>query len=1110
MIAGVSGHLLSHAYLEQQVLPNVDAADSAAFEREIQKWWRSVSRRLGPAAGARQVFDVAVAPLLALLGYGAPSMRPVGDRLVGLASGGHASAVLVVALPWATPIDAGWRDGVRGGTGADVQWALNLNGRSLELIDCRRPWARHTMRFDFVPLLEQPVGARLLWELARAPVTAATGGLRSRIESSALHAASVCHALGDGVLAALPPLAAALARARGQRGAANAGPYDQALTVVYRVLFLLFAEARGLVPVWHPVYRKAYTIDALYQQTVAPVPGRGLWPALQAVARMAHAGCKAGDLDVTAFNGRLFSPRHTPLAEQRRIPEDVVRTLVLALATTGTSAGRRRIAYHDLGVEQLGAVYERVLEHEPVATRAGFVLRRTSRERKATGSFYTPRSITEFVVRRTLQPLVRERTASEILALRIVDPAMGSGAFLVAACHFLADQCERALVRECEWNADDVTAGDRAGLRRQVAEQCLYGVDLNPTAVQLARLSLWLTTLAIGKPLTFLDHHLGVGNSLVGGWLADLSRPPLPGRVTPASLPLFDELSAVAAQVLPQRWRLASEPSDSVHAVRDKERLFERLIAPDGALAAWSRAANAWCAAALWPERPPSHAVVTEWIAALLGGGATLPAAQLERWLARAAHVAAQHSVFHWELAFPEVFFDARGGRRSDGGFDAVLANPPWDMLRADTGSAEARNAAREQAAPVRRFFRSSAVYTAQGSGHANRYQLFLERTLQLTRPGGRFGLILPSGIATDQGSAPLRRRLFDRCTLDTWIGLDNRAGVFPIHRSVRFVVLTAINGGESRVLKFRSGLQDPAALDRFPSDPAHDHGHEWLTVSRTRLETWDPEQLTVPALTSPAELAILCAASTAAPPLSSGRGWQARFGRELNATDDREHFVAWPQPRQAATPRDSLLPIIEGKHLAPFQVCVEAATHAVPATPASRLIDPGASFTRDRIGYRDVAGATNRLTLIAGLLPKGTLSTHTVFALKTPLTVDEQWCLLGLLNSLAANFLVRLSVSTHVTTALMARLPVPRPPVGSGDFRALAALSRRLAATGIEGAPDDYASLNAIVARLYQLTPEQYQQVVETFPLLPEGLRRRCCEQYMLRTKSQKHGNTE
>ena len=1094
MIPGISGQLLSHAYLEQQLLPALDPGATEVFERRANRWWRTVSRTIGPSASARQVFDVATAPLIDALGYAVPAMRPVGDRLLGISERPGAPATLVITLPWSATVDTAWGDAIRGGVGANAAWALVSNGRALQVIDCARPWSRHVLRFEFAALLPQSRGAQLLWMLAGSHATAAPAGphtLRANVDASSRHAAGVCHSLGDGVLAALPALATALSP--GRIGAAGAGrPYEQALTVVYRVLFLLFAEARSLVPVWHPVYREAYTIDALYRRSIPSPPPRGLWAALQAITRLAHAGCKAGDLDVTAFNGRLFSPRHAPLVEQRRVPEDVVKTLVQALATTSTPLGRRRIAYHDLGVEQLGAVYERVLEHEPIPAGGRIVLRRTSTERRATGSYYTPRSITEFLVRRTLHPLVMDRPARDILALRVVDPAMGSGAFLVAACHYLADQCEHALVRDGEWDAPGVTAGDRANLRRQVAEQCLYGVDLNPTAVQLARLSLWLTTLAAGKPLTFLDHHLSVGNSLLGGWLADLSRPPVRRKgASDQALPLLDHLPALAAaRVLPDRLRLALEPSDSLAAVRHKERLLEHLAAADGPFANWIRALDAWCAAALWPGAAPAHAIVNEWIASLTGGATTLPAGHMARWLSQAAAVAADHAVFHWELAFPEVFFDQHGGRRSDGGFDAVLGNPPWDVMRADTGSAMNRDAERQRAIPLRRFLRSTGIYSAQGDGHANRYQLFLERTLDLTRAGGRFGLLLPSGFATDHGSARLRRRLFDRCTLDTWLGLDNTAGVFPIHRSVRFLMIAATNAGRTEVLRFRSGLQDPAVLDRCASDARHDEGDAWLSVSRSRLESWDPEHLTVPALTSPAALAVLATASAVAPPLGSDRGWHARFGRELNATDDREHF----SPRPPRT-RSSLLPIVEGKHLAPFQVTLDATTHTVSRETASRLIDPAVSFNRDRLAYRDVASATNRLTLIAALLPKGTLSTHTVFVLKTPLSSAAQWCLLGLLNSLVANYLVRLSVTTHVTTALMARLPVPRPPDDSPAFRSMAGLAHSLSVTGIDAAPDAYARLNALVARLYGISGDDYRHIVASFPLLPKSVRDRCVD---------------
>jgi hypothetical protein len=226
--------------------------------------------------------------------------------------------------------------------------------------------------------------------------------------------------------------------------------------------------------------------------------------------------------------------------------------------------------------------------------------------------------VTDFVVRRTLAPLVDGRSSDAILSLRVVDPAMGSGAFLVSACRFLADRAERALVAEGAWMERDVTEADRAELRRTVAERCLYGVDINPTAVQLARLSLWLTTLAADRPLTFLDHHLAVGNSLVGARLAELGRPPaarLAPRASDPQLTLFGDeaLHAMARAVIPDRLRLAREPSNTPQSVREKERRLDRLVAGDGPLARWARAADLWCGLALDTSRAVAPGLYAEW-----------------------------------------------------------------------------------------------------------------------------------------------------------------------------------------------------------------------------------------------------------------------------------------------------------------------------------------------------------------------------------------------------------------------------------------------------------------------------------------------------------------
>ena len=171
-----------------------------------------------------------------------------------------------------------------------------------------------------------------------------------------------------------------------------------------------------------------------------------------------------------------------------------------------------------------------------------------------------------------------------------------------------------------------------------------------------------------------------------------------------------------------------------------------------------------------------------------------------------------------------------------------------------------------------------------------------------------------------------------------------------------------------------------------------------------------------------------------------------------MNATEDRPHFVPLGS-------RSRLRPIVEGKQLSPFQVDLSRSTRRRSRVTAA---------SRARIAYRDVASATNKLTLIAAMLPANVVSTHTVFCLKSDLDERSQWCLLGLLNSLVANYLVRLNVTTHVTAALMSRLPVPKPAADSRAFERLVTLARSLASTGIDGDADDYAELNAIAADLY------------------------------------------
>jgi hypothetical protein len=1100
MTAGFDGHLLSAAFIDQHLPAVSDTPDSTAAQHHLAAW-RSACALLGPASTPRTILESA-APLWSALGFDVAERCEPVESVVAATLRSADSPVALVVAPWGDTRDSLWRLAVVQAGRRSASWCLIYNGLHLRVVDASRLYARRHLGVDIDLALDDPRTLTILLHLFGAPALAVTpddpSSLRALVAGSDRHAAGVCRSLRDGVLAASVEVLRALVATKHQsprqsgRTSVVQDSFEQALTIVYRMLFLLFAEARALVPLWHPIYRESYSLEGLRDAAERSPAASGLWEALRAIARLAHAGCRAGDLRVTPFNGRLFAPSRTPLAERRDLDDEAARNAIVALSTRPARdrTGRERIAYRDLGVEQLGAVYETLLDYQPHVERGGVSLRIGGGVRKATGTFYTPQPIADYLVRRTLGPLVRDAAPDQILKLRIVDPAMGSGAFLVAACRFLSGAYETALIRAGGCDPSDFGEAERVTIRRTIVERCLYGVDLNPMAVQLARLSLWLATLAADRPLTFLDHRLQVGNSLLGTWLVQLRNPPSPRRRRGPgeALPLFaaDAVSDALREVLPIRFSLETTPTNTIEQVRAKERAFADLTGREAALSRWKRIAHLWCCAwfAADDEAPPPSAFGSLSDAALTGRGA-LPSRLAARYLDTADAVGEGRRLFHWELEFPEVFFDANGVREPHGGFDAVIGNPPWDMIRADQGDANDRSQARLDMMPVVRFTRDAGVYNAQSDGHANRYQLFVERAIELTRSGGRIGLVLPSGLATDQGSARLRRLLFSRCRVDAVVGLDNHRGVFPIHRDVRFLLITASAGAPTDRIACRFGLDDPAALESIgddlpdPAFPIH--------ISPALLARISGDDLAIPHLRSAIDLAIVERAAALFPPLGSADGWAVRFGRELNASDDRAAFRAASAPktsRAAHAPDTSrtLLPIVEGKHIEPFRVGIHAVRYTITRSDARRLV-PSRRHEHSRLAYRDVASATNRMTLIAAVLPPHCASTHTLFCLRTSLRPGLQHLLCGLFNSFVVNYLVRLRVTMHVTTATVERLPIPTNDAAPAACREIAGLARLLAK---RSNPAALARLNARVAELYQLTAAEFAHVLTTFPLIP------------------------
>jgi Eco57I restriction-modification methylase len=1098
MIPGVRGRLVTASFARDMLPTLAGFADvPPQVSTQLRTWAARLEATLGPASSVRAITDIAVVPLLELLGFAHAGRNESATASALRLNAGGDTHVSAVVTEWSAPLDGAWRSAVASAIGGDARWCFCCNGRAIRLIDARRTWSRAYLEFDLAELGHERDAQTVLWALMRADAMTGVSPLLDRaVELSDRHGLVVCKALGTGVLDALETLVDALSsrrpldRARGRQPRPQALLFEQSLTVVYRVLFLLFAEARSLVPIWHPIYRDRYSLDAVVATLLTGQEYRGLWQTVRAISRLAHTGYDAGELHVTAFNGRLFAPAQADAFDGTPLSDAVMKHAVLAVSTTPVNRHgmRARIVYRDLDVEQLGAVYERVLDYEP-SSFSGRTLTRTRDIRKASGTFYTPRSVTAFLVCRALEPLVHGRSADEILSLRVLDPAMGSGAFLVAVCRYLSAAAEEALIEEGRWHAHDITPADRINLRRTVASRCLFGVDLNPMAVQLARLSLWLATLAADKPLSFLDHHLQVGNSLVGASPDDVWRY-RGGRSSRAGrhdeLPLFDRAGLTSAVEHAVRLRLcvAAEPDDTAAVVRAKEQTLASLLTDDSSLRAWLRVLDLWCAAWFWREGPPpDRGVFRELVAHLLHRNCTLAPRVMSTLLAQSEEVAAQQRFLHWPLAFPEVFVDERGEPHPSSGFDAIVGNPPWDMVRGDSGDAGRRESRRFDARRVTDFVRESGIYHVDARVHANLYQWFVERALQLVRPGGRVGFVLPFGIASDTGAAPLRRYLFDRADVDSLTALDNRDAIFPIHRSVRFALLTCTGGRPTSSIACRFGITRAEELERH--DPASDR--RAITLTRAFLARLSgDDDLGVPDLARPRDMAIVERISATFPRLGAEDGWHVHFGRELNASDDRDLF----EPRRVES--DARL-VVEGKQIEPFRVALDAcrlqlrrgATRAVPH--------------RARLAYRDVASATNRLTLIAAIIPARAVTTHTLFCLKTRLPLADQQVLCALLNSFVANYLVRMRVNTHVTVALVSKLFVPLIREGHPLFEALRSRSERSVRTStpVEQAPE-YAELQALVAHAYGLRRDEFEHVLSTFPLIANDVRKASLREFL------------
>ncbi|MGV9248040.1 Eco57I restriction-modification methylase domain-containing protein [Streptomyces sp. NPDC003710] len=859
---------------------------SAAPDLLAPAWSELILREVLSYSGPVLAEGAAVPAEFTTAPAGAGSLRPDAVALSPDGNGGRAARMLLYRRPWQerltrasqgepSPLEQAAETCRRTG----VPLALVTNGRLWVLAHARRGEPTTQATFDADMWLEERLllrafatllGAQRVLPPPASPDGTPTTSLAALFQRSADAHAQVTDTLGRQVRAAVDLLIGELSRLDRESGGelleqvAPRDVYRAALTMMMRLVFLLYAEEQRLLPIESELYADAYAVSTLHRRLEDERSLYGdeigdrrsaAWPRLLATCTALHSGSEHPDLRIPAYGGSLFDPERFPWLTSTRVSDRVVREILDALLVLRGKHGAEQLSYAGLDVEQIGHVYEGLLEFSclrvtepyvglggklapelPLAeleqahregdeafaewlkARAGFtaatvkkalttqpaaddlsnlhsacdnnaalaerirpylgLLRRDLRgwpvvgpagsvvltqvgDRRATGTHYTPRALAEEVVEHTLAPLCHApgpaegaepdawqvKPAEQLLALRVADIAMGSGAFLVSACRYLADRLVKA------WERDglptDVSSlvgedADRDELartaRRLVADRCLYGVDRDPMAVELAKLSLWLVTLAKDKPFSFLDHALRHGDSLIGVTSIDqitaFHLKPEVGRKINARLhgDIEEDAARIVARATEVRQDIAAMP---VVDIRQAQLKAQKLMYADDLTDKLRLAADAVVGAALSTagQKTSSYddrltSLSEEVQAALRGNGKADQTARerINGWLRGLRPEPIRP--LHWPLEFPELF-----GPEGQG-FDAIVGNPPFVGGLKITGNAG-------------KDYRDYLVEWIAGgcTGSADLCAYFLLRDSKLV-PKGRIGIITTNTIA--------------------------------------------------------------------------------------------------------------------------------------------------------------------------------------------------------------------------------------------------------------------------------------------------------------------------------------------------------------------------
>jgi hypothetical protein len=804
--------------------------------------------------------------------------------------------------------------------------------------------------------------------------------------------------------------------------------FQQLLRLVYRQIFLLTIEERGILhredsdPAARELYAEGYSLRRLRDRALrrnAHDRHHDLWEGLKLVWKGLAAGEPRlalpalgglfGELQCRALDGARLENRHLLLA---------LFHLAWLRDKDQPNAPLTRVNWRDMGPEELGSIYESLLELVPQigdGSRSFAFLQGAETRgnaRKTSGSYYTPDSLVQLLLDSALEPVVAGKLTTHpsgpaamdaLLSITVVDPACGSGHFLLAAARRIATHLARVMAENN--GSGQPTPADYRHALRQVVGRCIFGVDLNPMAVELCKVSLWLEAVEPGLPLTFLNSHIQHGNALLGttpelmaGGIPDAAWEPIEGddKKIASALKRRNKQASTGQRVLDGLWitsgdsesqtvaravaELDAASDTNAEALARKESQWDRLL-QSAEYRHQKFVADAWCAAFVWPKQTgeladvaPTNELWRQW----RDGQGHPPA----RAMTNVNSLAAQYGFFHWPLQFPQVF-----GR---GGFDVVLGNPPWERVKlqeqeffaprndaiANAANAAVRKkliarlpeenpamwtewrSASRKAEGESHFIRQSGRYPLCGRGDINTYAIFAEHNRSALSQHGSLGCILPAGIATDDTTKEFFQRIVSTRTLRALYHFENEDRVFAgVNNMFRFVLLT-VTGPNSEV-----AAADVVAFARRGEHVRDESRHYKLTAEEIALV--NPNTQTFPTFPCRRDADINFGMYRSAGVLwreadgANGNSWRMQFMAMLHMANDSGLFKTRVELESEGAVLDGCrfkvrakeyLPLIEAKMVHLFEhryATYQGATQAnlnkgtLPQTNASQRSDP-------------------------------------------------------------------------------------------------------------------------------------------------------------------------